>query len=354
MCVPRNSTADSPQRDAVRFLSLVVLMVDSHLPSAAPDRVHQRTILRGLGVIDSFLSSRDQTQQDGEQVVVAFKVVPVYVTVAPWVPQLPPRLRTLVCDQGHLASLEGGRGFGSADVGPVPEGYLTREAVALVHGLPRCCVEAVSGLFPLFHPLPPTKTACDIEAAEATGWRLLHTEDAKSSTRIALMKDHLEKLALFREARLSTVMDSLLNGGASHLENEWVVVTYPDGLPPIPERARDVQSERSPARKGRRTTKYSDCHPPGTEAAEETVSPSPLFLLPARFLCQYFHIGAGWQRIAQQDRGAALDAVVRLREIIEAIPVCNGDGSVMTAKVVFDLPRGGKGSTVTLARASAM
>ncbi|KPI89730.1 hypothetical protein ABL78_1110 [Leptomonas seymouri] len=349
-CVPQNASADDFQRYVIRSLSLVVLRFDS-TSQATSHNLHQRAILRGLGVKDVSLSSTDPVDVDKVQTV-AYQAVPVSVVVTPWVLQLPSRLQKLVCDAGCFASL-GERAFGSADVGPVAEGYLTREAVALVHGLPRCCVEAVSGSFPLFHIPPSRKTARSAETAE-TEWVLRRTEDVDTRTRDALMKAHLERVAAFQESGLSTLMSSVLYRGASPMKTCWVVLSYRSGPPPPPAGVRDGGPDCFRLRSREASTRSVMCSTAATREGEAPTSVSPLFVLPAYFLCQCLYIEVGWHRIAQQHRRAALDAVEHLGAIIEAIPLCNGDGSVVSAKVVVDLPSGGESNRATLTKASAM
>ena len=341
-CAVSYTAAETLQREAAKSLSLIVVdACDVPSQPTVPADLRSRAVLRGLGIIDYTLApsqQQSQSAQTKEQWTVTLNVVPVFIVAVPWVPQLPARLRTLVCECGRFASL-GESGFGSADLGPVPEGYIAREAVALVHGLPRCCVMAVSGFFPLFCPSSHTEEASCAEGEE-TRWAVQRVEDTDAATRDALMRAHEEKLAAFQIEKLPRVLNTRLWHKTSVPPKMWVVVSFPDGLPQRPE------AKCQPGKKAAQTSQQSSrkAHKEQTTSATASrdrhtfASVSPLFLLPARFLCQHFSLHAGWQCIAREHRAVAADVANRLSRVIETTLLRASDGSVVTLKVLIHPP----------------
>jgi hypothetical protein len=356
-CAWPHSATQNRQREAADILPLVVLNTDSlPPPSKEAEVAYQRTVICGLGVIDSFLSSDAQSQlKEGLPATLTYRVVPVLVRFTPWVPQLPTRLLALVCDEGRFASLSDDRDFGPADVGPVPEGYVARDAVAVLPSFPRCYVDAVSGHFPLFHRPPlSAKAAASDDAAESTEvrWYVRNTGDVDQSTRDALMQKHLKRLARYSDERVVKVLSVRMRCPESWLNRMWVAVSYPGGLPPLPQPTDGDDGDHCtapPLSKNLKTERAELA-----VASEDAPFSSPLFLLPARFLCHNFYMQAGWQQIAPEYRAAALNAVHHLRVVIEATPLRCSDGSVVAAKAVCDAPGGRPVETATLTKASAI
>ncbi|AYU78268.1 hypothetical protein conserved [Leishmania donovani] len=310
---------------------------------------HRRTWC-GIGVLRGRES--DVAYNSGEGASVLWNVVPVALTVVPWQVELPRRLQDLVLCQGHFASIDQ-LDYGSSDVGPVPDTFLTREAVALLCGLPRCRVQAVSGRFPLFgRVVPPSFSAAPrgVTATDAT-WSLVPSREVSPARSAAAAQRHARRLMPFLVSGLSSLMEPFSLRNDRSVPECWAVVSYPDGLPRAEAAREEVDGV---SRDISDTAGAVSSHEANVHESDGSCEAAPFFILPSHLLCRSLRVAVGWQKISPSSRPLVSEVLQRLCCLVDRIALRTDRGVTLTSRTACSTGQETLSATMTIQKASSM
>ncbi|KAG5480632.1 hypothetical protein LSCM1_06336 [Leishmania martiniquensis] len=327
-----------------------LLLFEKHCEGRTGGMCGHRQTWWGIGVLRGRES--DVAYNSGAGACVLWNIVPLALTLVPWQVKLPSRLQDLVLCQGHFASM-GECKYGSSDVGPVPDSFVAREAVALLCGLPRCRVQAISGHFPMFRRAsPPTLLAVPhaVSAAD-TAWSLVPSEEVEPPQREAAAHQHAQRLMSFVVSGLSSLMESSAPRNGRPVPECWAVVSYPDGLPRAASARDEVDSASRDIRDTARGVPVHDLCAPQLVCPCEA---APFFILPSHRLSQSLRVAVGWGRIPPSSRPVAEEALRRLCSLVDRAALCTDQGVTLTFRTAWDGVRQTRSATATIQRASSM
>ncbi|CAJ1007645.1 hypothetical protein Q4I28_002958 [Leishmania naiffi] len=333
--------------------ALSLLLLDNSSEQRTDGMRAHRLTWWGIGVLRSQQS--DVAYNCGEEgVSVLWNVVPLVLTVVPWQVELPLRLRDLVLCQGHFASI-GECEYGNSDVGPVPDTFVTREAVALLCGLPRCRIQAISGRFPLFRRATPSSFSAaprGVLAADAS-WSLMSPREVSAAQCVAAAQRHARRLTPFLVGGLSSLMESFAPRNDRSAPAEcWIAVCYPDGLPRA-EAARD-EVDSVCCCNTTNTSGAVPMHVASVHQSDDFCEAAPFSLLPSHLLCQSLHVAVGWQKISPSSRPLAAEALQRLCSLVDRVALRTDRGVKLTSRTTWCAAQETRTVTMTIQKASSM
>ncbi|KAG5507116.1 hypothetical protein JKF63_05862 [Porcisia hertigi] len=336
--------------------ALSLLLLEKSNEQRTDSMLAHRQTWWGVGVLRSRESDVAYHAEDGAEVL--WNVVPLLLTMVPWQVQLPHPLQDLVLRHGHFVSI-GECDYGGSNVCSFSDTFMAREAVCLLRGLPRCCVQAVSGRFPLFRRVAPpfSSAAPRVVAATDADWSLLPPEEVPPAQCAAAAHRHARGLMPFTVRGLSSLMDSFGQQSNTSAPKCWVVVSYPDGVPC----SAAASDEADCISRDGMNTVGSATRPQQDGGRDESVDQSafsceaaPFFVLPSHLLCQSLRVALGWRQIPPSSRPVAAAVLTRLCSLVNGASLHTDQGVKLTSRTAWYTPPATHSATMRIQKASSM